>query len=93
MDSLPSSDKSFSKLLCDAPYLPGSSFRLLEGLCMSEDNSQQIKDGDGDRVTQGLGTVWSLILGRPPLRHVCLDIALKVCLFPSQVSTARNTIG
>jgi len=82
IDSLPASDKSFSKLLCDAPYLPESSFRLLEDLCMSEDNSQQLKDGDGDRVNQGLGTVWSLILGRPPLRHVCLDIALKVSLFP-----------
>ncbi|KXG31070.1 uncharacterized protein LOC8073942 isoform X2 [Sorghum bicolor] len=83
IDSLPASDKSFSKLLCDAPYLPESSFRLLEDLCMSEDNSQQLKDGDGDRVTQGLGTVWSLILGRPPLRDVCLDIALK-CAAHSQ---------
>lgn len=83
IDSLPASDKSFSKLLCDAPYLPESLFRLLEDLCMSEDNSQQLKDGDGDRVTQGLGTVWSLILGRPPLRHVCLDIALK-CAAHSQ---------
>ncbi|CAO2171108.1 unnamed protein product [Urochloa humidicola] len=83
IDSMPASDKSFSKLLCDAPYLPESSLRLLEGLCMSEDNSQQIKDGDGDRVTQGLGTLWSLILGRPPLRDVCLDIALK-CAVHSQ---------
>ncbi|OEL35514.1 Symplekin [Dichanthelium oligosanthes] len=83
IDSLPASDKSFSKLLCDAPYLPESSFRLLEGLCMSEGNCQQIKDGDGDRVTQGLGTVWSLILGRPPLRHACLDIVLK-CAIHSQ---------
>ncbi|KAK3165156.1 hypothetical protein QOZ80_1AG0029640 [Eleusine coracana subsp. coracana] len=83
IDSLPASDKSFSKLLCDAPYLPESSFKLLEGLCMSQGNGEQIKDGDGDRVTQGLGTVWSLILGRPPLRHVCLDIALK-CAIHSQ---------
>ncbi|TVU35442.1 hypothetical protein EJB05_17332 [Eragrostis curvula] len=77
IDSLPASDKSFSKLLCDAPYLPESSFKLLESLCVSEGSNEQIKDGDSDRVTQGLGTVWSLILGRPPLRHVCLDIALK----------------
>lgn len=83
IDSLPASDKSFSKLLCDAPHLPESSFKLLEGLCTSEENSQQIKDGDGDRITQGLGTVWSLIMGRPPLRHVCLDIALK-CAVHSQ---------
>ncbi|WVZ69171.1 hypothetical protein U9M48_018004 [Paspalum notatum var. saurae] len=83
IDSLPASDKSFSKLLCDAPYLPESSFRLLEGLCMSEDTSQQIKDGDGDRITQGLGTIWNLILGRPSIRHVCLDIALK-CAVHSQ---------
>lgn len=52
---------------------------------MSEDNSQQVKDGDGDRVTQGLGTVWNLILGRPPLRDLCLDIVLKVSLFPFQL--------
>ncbi|KAK3161644.1 hypothetical protein QOZ80_1BG0079700 [Eleusine coracana subsp. coracana] len=83
IDSLPASDKSFSKLLCDAPYLPESLFKLLEGLCMSQGNGEQIKDGDGDRVTQGLGTVWNLILGRPPLRHVCLDIALK-CAIHSQ---------
>ncbi|KAL6614682.1 hypothetical protein ACP70R_036952 [Stipagrostis hirtigluma subsp. patula] len=80
IDSLPASDKSFSKLLCDAPYLPESSFRLLEGLCMSQGSSQQIKDSDGDRITQGLGTVWSLILGRPPLRDICLDIALKCAI-------------
>ncbi|XP_062218478.1 uncharacterized protein LOC133918562 [Phragmites australis] len=83
IDLRPASDKSFSKLLCDAPYLPESLFRLLEGLCMSQSDNQQIKDGYGDRVTQGLGTVWSLILGRPSLRHVCLDIALK-CAVHSQ---------
>lgn len=83
IDSLPASDKSFSKLLCDAPCLPESLFRLLESLCMSQGNSQQTKDSDGDRVTQGLGTVWSLILVRPPLRQACLDIVLK-CAIHSQ---------
>lgn len=83
IDSLPASDKSFSKLLCDAPCLPESLFRLLEGLCMSQGNSQQIKDSEGDRVAQGLGTVWSLILGRPTLRQACLDIVLK-CAIHSQ---------
>uniref|UniRef100_A0ACD5VII8 Uncharacterized protein n=1 Tax=Avena sativa TaxID=4498 RepID=A0ACD5VII8_AVESA len=82
IDSLPASDKSFSKLLCDAPCLPESLFRLLEGLCMSQGNSQQI-NSEGDRVTQGLGTVWNLILGRPPLRQACLDIVLK-CAIHSQ---------
>lgn len=83
IDSLPASDKSFSKLLCDAPCLPEPLFRLLEGLCMSQGNNQQIKDSEGDRVAQGLGTVWSLILGRPPLRQACLDIVLK-CAIHSQ---------
>lgn len=55
--------------------------KLLEDICVSQGNSQQTKDSDGDRVTQGLGTVWSLILARPPLRQDCLDIALKVCIF------------
>ena len=82
IDVLPASDKSFSKLLCDAPCLPESLFRFLEGLCMSQGNNQQTKDSEGDRVTQGLGTVWSLILGRPPLRQACLDIVLKVCNVP-----------
>ncbi|KAF7023351.1 hypothetical protein CFC21_035882 [Triticum aestivum] len=83
IDVLPASDKSFSKLLCDAPCLPESLFRFLEGLCMSQGNNQQTKDNEGDRVTQGLGTVWSLILGRPPLRQACLDIVLK-CAIHSQ---------
>ncbi|CAM0882231.1 unnamed protein product [Alopecurus aequalis] len=83
IDSLPASDKSFSKLLCDAPCLPESLFRLLESLCMSQCNNQQVKDSEGDRVTQGLGTVWSLILGRPSLRQACLDIVLK-CAIHSQ---------
>uniref|UniRef100_A0A453FBB6 Symplekin C-terminal domain-containing protein n=1 Tax=Aegilops tauschii subsp. strangulata TaxID=200361 RepID=A0A453FBB6_AEGTS len=83
IDVLPASDKSFSKLLCDAPCLPESLFRFLEGLCMSQGNNQQTKDSEGDRVTQGLGTVWSLILGRPPLRQACLDIVLK-CAIHSQ---------
>jgi symplekin len=87
IDSLPASDKSFSKLLCDAPCLPEPLFRLLEGLCMSQGNNQQIKDSEGDRVAQCLGTVWSLILGRPPLRQACLDIVLKVCDVP--FSTCR----
>ncbi|KAG8055767.1 hypothetical protein GUJ93_ZPchr0001g32367 [Zizania palustris] len=81
--SLPASDKSFSKFLCDAPYLPESMLKLLEGICVSQGNSQETKDSDGDRVTQGLGTVWSLILARPPLREVTLDIALK-CAIHSQ---------
>uniref|UniRef100_A0A0D9V4G9 Symplekin C-terminal domain-containing protein n=1 Tax=Leersia perrieri TaxID=77586 RepID=A0A0D9V4G9_9ORYZ len=81
--SLPASDKSFSKFLCDAPYLPESMLKLLESICVSQGNSQQTKDSDGDRVTQGLGTVWSLILARPPLRQACVDIALK-CAIHSQ---------
>ncbi|KAL5228577.1 hypothetical protein ABZP36_016842 [Zizania latifolia] len=81
--SLPASDKSFSKFLCDAPYLPESMLKLLEGICVSQGNSQETKDSDGDRVTQGLGTIWSLILARPPLREVTLDIALK-CAIHSQ---------
>uniref|UniRef100_A0A0E0C6I1 Symplekin C-terminal domain-containing protein n=1 Tax=Oryza meridionalis TaxID=40149 RepID=A0A0E0C6I1_9ORYZ len=56
---------------------------LSNDICVSQGNSQQTKDSDGDRVTQGLGTVWSLILARPPLRQDCLDIALK-CAIHSQ---------
>lgn len=59
---------------------------------MSQGNGEQIKDSDGDRVAQGLGTVWSLILGRPPLRPVCLDIALKVCMFPCQLAKCYKII-
>lgn len=52
---------------------------LLEDLCHSHGYDRNGKDTfDGDRVTQGLGAVWSLILGRPLYRQACLDIALKV---------------
>ncbi|GFY96043.1 hypothetical protein Acr_11g0003490 [Actinidia rufa] len=82
LDALPATDKSFSRLLGEVPFLPDSAFKLLDNLCYSDYHHG--KDGrDGDRVTQGLGAVWSLILGRPQNRKACLDIALK-CAVHSQ---------
>lgn len=79
LDSLPATDKSFSKLLSEAPFLPDSSLKLLEDLCHSNGYEHNLGENrEGDRVTQGLVAVWSLILGRPPYRQTCLDIALKV---------------
>ncbi|KAG0458495.1 hypothetical protein HPP92_023324 [Vanilla planifolia] len=77
LDSLPASDKSFSRLLGEAPFLPGSVLRLLEDVCCSSAYDHLKKESDGDRVTQGLGAIWSLILYRPSYRKACLDIALK----------------
>ncbi|CAA2983276.1 symplekin isoform X1 [Olea europaea subsp. europaea] len=75
LDAFPATDKSFSRLLGEAPYLPESVLRLLDDLCSG---SYSGVDGrDGDRVTQGLGIIWSLIFGRPLNRQACLDIALK----------------
>eukprot|EP00257_Ricinus_communis_P020865 XP_015580215.1 uncharacterized protein LOC8265046 isoform X1 [Ricinus communis] len=77
-DSFPPSDKSLSRLLGEAPYLPKSVLNLLESLCSPENGDKAEKDfQSGDRVTQGLSTVWSLILLRPPIREVCLKIALQ----------------
>lgn len=79
MDSFPASDKSFSKLLGEVPFLPESALKILDDLCYSD-----VVDHDGkiirdiERVTQGLGAIWSLILGRPQNRQGCLGIALKV---------------
>ncbi|KAG9146023.1 hypothetical protein Leryth_015634 [Lithospermum erythrorhizon] len=76
LDALPATDKSLSRLLSEVPWLPDSVMRLLEDLCSQ---IHSVKDGhDGDRVTQGLGAVWSLILARPHNREGLLDIALKV---------------
>ncbi|GMH13657.1 hypothetical protein Nepgr_015498 [Nepenthes gracilis] len=84
LDTFPASDKSFSKLLGEAPILPESVLKLLGSLCCSDSFDQQGKDVcDGDRITQGLGAVWSLILGRPVDREACLNIALK-CAVHSQ---------
>ncbi|XVF08283.1 hypothetical protein REPUB_Repub06bG0213100 [Reevesia pubescens] len=77
-DSFPPSDKSLSKLLGEAPRLPKSVLNLLECLCSPRISEKAEKDSQsGDRVTQGLSTVWSLILLRPPIRDVCLKIALQ----------------
>jgi symplekin len=81
-DSFPASDKSLSRLLGEVPYLPKSILKVLENLCSpgnADNNNNSNKDGkdNGDRVTQGLSTVWSLILLRPPIRDVCLNIALQ----------------
>lgn len=79
IDSLPASDKSFSRLLCDAPFLTESAIKLLEDLCQLQGYENYTRDDcDGDRITQGLGAIWSLVLGRPLCRQSCLDIALKV---------------
>lgn len=63
------------------PYLPKSVVKLLECMCSPESTE---KDGrefqNGDRVTQGLSTVWSLILRRPSNRDICLKIALQVVI-------------
>ncbi|CAA7388045.1 unnamed protein product [Spirodela intermedia] len=81
---LPASDKSFSRLLNEAPLLPDSIMKLLEDLCRTLGHDHQGKDTrEGDRITQGLGAVWSLILMRPHTRQTCLNIALK-CAVDSQ---------
>lgn len=77
-DSFPASDKSLSKLLGEVPYLPKSIYKLLECLCSPGNSDKDEKElHSGDRVTQGLSTVWSLILLRPPIRDFCLKIALQ----------------
>ncbi|WCJ35644.1 HEAT repeat-containing protein [Euphorbia peplus] len=84
LDTFPASDKSFSKLLGEVPHLPDSALKLLDDLCCSEVVDSHGKEvRDGERVTQGLGAVWGLILGRPNNRQACLDIALK-CAVHSQ---------
>lgn len=79
LDSFPASDKSFSKLLGEVPLLPESILKVLNDLCYSDviDHHGKIVR-DIERVTQGLGAIWSLILGRPQNRQVFLGIALKV---------------
>lgn len=81
LDTLPASDKSFSRLLGEAPMLTDSVMGLLENLCYSNLLNVRGTDSRDDRITQGLGAVWSLILGRPLNRQACLTIALKVIMF------------
>ncbi|KAL0875065.1 hypothetical protein Bca101_024770 [Brassica carinata] len=77
-DSFPPSDKSLSKLLGDSPFLPKSVLKLLESFCCPESGDKVEKDlPSGERVTQGLSAVWSLILTRPGIRNDCLKIALQ----------------
>ncbi|XP_043711545.1 uncharacterized protein LOC122660348 [Telopea speciosissima] len=91
-DTLPASDKSFSKLLGEVPHLPDSALKMLEDLCYADGFGFHGKDvRDGDRVTQGLGAVWSLILGRPLNRQACLNIALK-CAVHSQDEVRAKAI-
>ncbi|CAK7343924.1 unnamed protein product [Dovyalis caffra] len=56
-DSFPPSDKSISRLLGEAPYLPKSILSLLESLCSPGNTDKAEKElQSGDRVTQGLST-------------------------------------
>ncbi|KAI3987574.1 hypothetical protein MKX01_021486 [Papaver californicum] len=89
-DTLPASDKSFSRFLGEVPLLPDSALKLLENLCCSEGFDNLRKDvRDGDRVTQGLGAVWSLILGRPLNRKACLTIAFNCSVHPQDDVRAK----
>ncbi|XP_047976738.1 uncharacterized protein LOC125218957 isoform X2 [Salvia hispanica] len=84
---LPASNKSFSRLLGEVPHIPDSILGMLDDMCTK---SHSGTDGrDGDRVTQGLGAVWSLILSRPLIRQACLDIALKCTVHPKDDIQAK----
>ncbi|XP_057527015.1 uncharacterized protein LOC130806101 isoform X2 [Amaranthus tricolor] len=91
LDTLPASDKSFSRLLGEAPMLTDSVMGLLENLCYSNLSNVRGTDSRDDRITQGLGAVWSLILGRPLNRQACLTIALK-CAVHSEDDTRVKAI-
>ncbi|GMH26513.1 hypothetical protein Nepgr_028356 [Nepenthes gracilis] len=83
LDSFPASDKSLSRLLGEIPRLPKSIFRLLECLCSPENSVKDEKEFTfGDRVTQGLSAIWSLILLRPTVRDALLKIALQSAVHP-----------
>lgn len=78
-DTFPASDKSLGRLLAEVPFLSEGVLHLLESLCFPENKEGNDKDfQSGDRVTQGLSVVWSLILLRPADRDRCLQIALQV---------------
>ncbi|KAI3460094.1 hypothetical protein Pfo_016757 [Paulownia fortunei] len=87
LDDLPASDKSFSRLLGEVPCIPDSVLGLLDDICTRRHSGADARDGD--RVTQGLGAVWSLILGRPLSRQACLDIALKCTIHPEDDVRAK----
>ncbi|KAF7830074.1 Symplekin isoform A [Senna tora] len=90
LDSFPASDKSFSRLLGEVPLLPESALKVLNDLCYSDviDHHGKIVR-DIERVTQGLGAIWSLILGRPQNRQACLGIALKCAIHPQDEIRAK----
>ncbi|KAL9143939.1 hypothetical protein ABFS82_14G266900 [Erythranthe guttata] len=81
---LPASNKSFSRLLGEVPCIPDSVLAMLDDICTKSHSG-----ADGDRVTQGLGAVWSLILGRPQSRQACLAIALKCTVLPEDDVQAK----
>ncbi|KAL2637865.1 hypothetical protein AAZV13_06G083000 [Glycine max] len=90
LDSFPASDKSFSRLLGEVPLLPESSLKILNDLCYSDVIGHDGKIiRDIERVTQGLGAIWSLILGRPQNRQACLGIALKCAVHPQDDIRAK----
>ncbi|KAK6116065.1 hypothetical protein DH2020_008334 [Rehmannia glutinosa] len=87
LGDLPASDKSFSRLLGEVPCIPDSVLGLLDDICTKRHSGADARDGD--RATQGLGAVWSLILGRPLCRQACLDIALKCTTHPEDDVRAK----
>ncbi|PWA38283.1 hypothetical protein CTI12_AA577600 [Artemisia annua] len=83
--ALPANDKSFSRLFSEAPFLPKSAFKLINDICCSDNNCEN-DICDGEHVHQGLGSLWSLILGRPNTRQAFWDILLRFV----QVDQSKN---
>ncbi|KAF3331746.1 Symplekin [Carex littledalei] len=86
-DKFPASDKSLNKLFAEVPYLPEGVFKVLEGLCSPSLERSNAEKHDketpsGDRITQGLSCVWSLIVLRPINRDRCLQIAFESAVHP-----------
>lgn len=96
-DTLPASDKSFSRFLGEVPLLPDSALKLLEDLCRSGGFDNLGKDvRDGEHVTQSLGADEAfnvLSLSLPPYHPLkpLICFSLMVLYFNCSALFIHNT--
>jgi symplekin len=74
-------DRAFSRFLIEAPEITDEAIGVIESYCNEE-----------ERMPLGISTLRDLVLYRPAVRDVCLNIMLFLCLHKDKTTRATSIV-
>jgi symplekin len=74
-------DRAFSRFLIEAPEITDEAIGVIESYCNEE-----------ERMPLGISTLRDLVLYRPAVRQVCLNIMLYLCLHKDKTTRATSIV-